>query len=153
VVWQEARRVATGIANQAGYVYLDQGKVVEVEAPCPDSCRVLVHGYVERSRGLAENNDESDAVGQREDTGEAIQRRLDGRITVHVCTSSQGEYSTTLDRTQQHFEMLACPLAAPSTVSEMSQPQAHYVSEAGAASNPFWERSKGAPSFTVCASP
>jgi hypothetical protein len=62
---------------------------VEVEAPCPDSCGVLVHRYVESSRGLAENDDESDAVGQRQDAAEAIQRRLDGRITVHVCTSSQ----------------------------------------------------------------
>jgi hypothetical protein len=123
---------------------------VEVEAPCPDSCRVLVHGYVERSRGLAEDNDESDAVGQREDAGEAIQRRLDGRITVHICTSSR---EGALDHTRQYFEMLACPLAAPSIVSEMSQPQAHYVSEAVAPSSPFWEKSKGPPSFTVCASP
>jgi hypothetical protein len=65
----------------------------------------------------------------------------------------KGEHSTTLDRTRQHFEMLACPLAAPSTVSEMSQPQTHYVSEAVALSSPFWEKSKGPPSFTVCASP
>jgi hypothetical protein len=103
VVWQEAWRVATGIANQTGYVYLDQGKVVEVEAPCPDSCRVLVHGCVERSRGLAEDNDESDAVGQREDAGEAIQRRLDGRITVHICTSSR---EGALDHTRPHSTTL-----------------------------------------------
>jgi hypothetical protein len=41
------------------------------------------------SRRLAEDNDEGNAVGQRQNTTEAIQRRLDGRITVHLCTSSQ----------------------------------------------------------------
>jgi hypothetical protein len=61
---------------------------VEVETPCPDACGVLAGvegmGWDGMDGGRTEHNDESDAVWEGENATEAIELRLNSRVTIHV---------------------------------------------------------------------
>jgi hypothetical protein len=52
MVRQESRRVPAGVADETGDIDLNQGEIVEVEAPSPDSCRLLVYPCVVARGGL-----------------------------------------------------------------------------------------------------
>lgn len=93
---------AAGVSYEARDIDLDNGEVVEVEAPGPDAYAPLTclnAWSAEGSGGQTHDDDEGNAIRQRQHPTEAIEMSswLDRRVTVHVVVGSGVSYLVVRD--------------------------------------------------------